>query len=165
VAGRKELRDAVRKVVEEALEKGWVDEKKARRWLEKLEEGLTLREGWPKYKGLARSGSLVVKYETTDPDNIVREVQRLKKMGLVEGVHFTVKVPRGGEKGYVSILRKGLERVAWLSVHGSGRQRELAAAFVEHILQGEGGRRGGAQESRGGREGGQGEGLPKAGEL
>ena len=29
-AGRKELRDAVRKVVEEALEKGWVDEKKAR---------------------------------------------------------------------------------------------------------------------------------------
>ena len=134
-AGRKELRDAVRKVVEEALEKGWVDEKKARRWLEKLEEGLTLREEWPKYKGLARSGSLVVKYETTDPDNIVREVQRLKKMGLVEGVHFTVKVPKGGEKGYVSILRKGLERAAWLSVHGSGRQQELAAAFVEHILQ------------------------------
>jgi hypothetical protein len=121
--------------VEEALEKGWVDEKKARRWLEKLEEGFTLREGWPKYKGLARSGSLVVKYETTDPDNIVREVQRLKKMGLVEGVHFTVKVPKGGEKGYVSILRKGLERVAWLSVHGSGRQHELEAAFVEHILQ------------------------------
>jgi hypothetical protein len=39
-------------------------------------------------------------------------------MGLVEGVHFTVKVPKGGEKGYVSILRKGLERAAWLSVHG-----------------------------------------------
>ena len=41
-AGRKELRDAVRKVVEEALEKGWVDKKKAELWLEKLERGLTL---------------------------------------------------------------------------------------------------------------------------
>ena len=56
-------------------------------------------------------------------------------MGLVEGVHFTVKVPKGGEKGYVSILRKGLERAAWLSVHGEGEQRELAADFVEYILQ------------------------------
>jgi hypothetical protein len=36
-AGREELRDAVRKVVEEALKESWVDEKKARRWLEKLE--------------------------------------------------------------------------------------------------------------------------------
>jgi tRNA A37 N6-isopentenylltransferase MiaA len=41
-AGRKELRDAVRKVVEEALKKGWVDEKKARRWLEKLEKGMAV---------------------------------------------------------------------------------------------------------------------------
>jgi hypothetical protein len=38
-AGRRELRDAVRKVVEEALKKDWVDEKKAERWLEKLERG------------------------------------------------------------------------------------------------------------------------------
>jgi hypothetical protein len=38
-------------------------------------------------------------------------------------------------EGYVSILRKGLERAAWLSVYGSGRQRELAAEFVNYILQ------------------------------
>jgi hypothetical protein len=34
----------------------------------------------------------------------------------------------------VRILRDGLEHVAWLSEHGSGRQRELAAEFVSHIL-------------------------------
>jgi hypothetical protein len=118
------------------LEKGWVDEKKARRWLEKLEEGLTLREEWPKYHvGLARSGSLVVRYHSTNPDNIVRETQRLREVGLVEGVHFSVKMPEGGKNGHVSILRKGLERAAWLSVHGEGEQRELAADFVEYILQ------------------------------
>jgi DNA-binding FrmR family transcriptional regulator len=136
-AGRKELRDAVRKVVEEALKKGWVDEKKARRWLEKLEEGLTLREGWPKYHvGVARSGALVVKYETTDPDNIVREVQRLEKMGLKEGRHFSVKMPEGGEKGYVSILKEGLAYAARLSVRGKDeQQRKLAADFVKYILE------------------------------
>jgi len=48
---------------------------------------------------------------------------------------FTVKMPEEGRDGYVSILRKGLERAAWLSEHGSGMQRELAAAFVELILQ------------------------------
>jgi PaRep2b protein. len=135
-AGRKELRDTVRKVVEEALEKGWVDEKKARRWLEKLEEGLTLREGWPKYHvGVVRSGSLVVRYETTNPDSIQREAQRLREMGLEEGEHFTVKMPEGGGKGYMYIRREGLKHAAWLSVYGFGRQRELAAEFVEYILQ------------------------------
>jgi hypothetical protein len=56
-------------------------------------------------------------------------------MGLEEGRHFTVRMPEGGERGYISILRKGLERAAWLSVYGSGRQRELAAEFVNYILQ------------------------------
>jgi len=44
-AGRKELRDAVRKVVEGALERGGVDEKKAEGWLEKLEGGVAAWEG------------------------------------------------------------------------------------------------------------------------
>jgi hypothetical protein len=35
----------------------------------------------------------------------------------------------------VYVRREGLAYVAWLSVHGSGRQRELAAEFVEYILQ------------------------------
>ncbi len=55
-------------------------------------------------------------------------------MGLEEGRHFSVKTPEGGKRGYVSILRKGLERAAWLSVRGSGRQQGLAAEFVEYIL-------------------------------
>ncbi len=33
------------------------------------------------------------------------------------------------------IRREGLERASWLSEHGSGRQRELAAEFVNYILQ------------------------------
>jgi hypothetical protein len=135
-AGRRELRDAVRKVVEEALEKGWVDEKKARRWLEKLEGGLTLREGWPKYNvRLTNSGALVIRYRSTNPGNIEREAQRFRDMGLVEGVHFSVKMPEEGGRGYVSIRSEGLAYAAWLSVHGSGDQQELAAEFVSYILQ------------------------------
>jgi hypothetical protein len=120
-AGRMELRDALVKIVEMAHSNGWVDEKKAERWLEKLKSGLTLMEGWPKYEmEHARSGALEVRYTSTSPDGIERERQRFRAMGLEEGVHFTVKMPEGGEKGYVNIRRKGLEHAAWLSVHGSG---------------------------------------------
>jgi hypothetical protein len=35
----------------------------------------------------------------------------------------------------MSLLKEGLAYAAWLSVYGSGRQRELAAEFVEYILQ------------------------------
>jgi hypothetical protein len=55
-------------------------------------------------------------------------------MGLEEDKHFTVKMPEGGRKGYVNIRRKGLEHAVWLSVHGSGEQQRLAAAFVNYIL-------------------------------
>jgi hypothetical protein len=87
-----------------------------------------LKEGWPKYHvGLASSGALEVKYQSTDPDSIAREAQRLRDMGLVEGVHFTVKMPEEGRDGYVYIRREGLAYAAWLSVYGSGRPEELAA--------------------------------------
>jgi Fe2+ transport system protein FeoA len=42
----------------------------------------------------------------------VREAQRFREMGLLEGVHFTVKMPKGGGAGYLYILRMGLERAA-----------------------------------------------------
>jgi len=134
-AGREELRKALAKVVETARKS--VGEEKAKRWLKKLEEGRVLMEGWPKYgMRLTRSGALQVTYHSTDPDSIEREAQRLEKMGLKRGVHFTVKTPEGGEAGYVSILKEGLARAARLSVHGKDKdQRELAAAFVELILQ------------------------------
>jgi len=135
-AGRMELRDALVKIVETARSNGWVDEKKAKRWLEKLKSGLTLMEGWPKYEmGHAHSGALEVRYRSINPDSIERERQRFRAMGLEEGVHFTVKMPEGGGKGYVNIRRKGLEHAAWLSVHGSEEQRKLAAEFVNYILQ------------------------------
>jgi hypothetical protein len=133
--GREELRKALAELVREAAARSRVVAGKAERWLEKLEGGLTLREGWPKYHvGLAGSGALEVKYQSTNPKNIQREAQRLRDMGLEEGEHFTVKMPKGGEKGYVSVLKEGLAYAAWLSVHGEGEQQRLAADFVKRIL-------------------------------
>jgi hypothetical protein len=136
-AGRTELRNALVKIVETARSKGWVDEKKAERWLEKLKGGLTLMEGWQKYEmGHARSGAFIVRYRSINSDSIEREKQRLENMGLEEGKHFVTKMPESGKKGYVSIRREGLERAAWLSVYGKDKQqRRLAAKSVELILQ------------------------------
>jgi len=135
-AGREELRDVLADIVREAAKSGWVDAGRAERWLDKLRGGITLREGWPKYNvRLARSGALEVRYTSTSPDNIEREVQRFRDMGLVEGKHFAVKMPKGGEAGYVSILKEGLMYAARLSIRGSEGQRELAAKFVDYILQ------------------------------
>ena len=132
-AGRKELREALVEIVKKAVENGWVEAGKAERRLVKLEKGLTLREGWPKYHvGLARSNALDVRYQSTDSGNIEREAQRLRDMGLEEGRHFTVKMPEGGREGYVSILKEGLARAVWLSVRGKDeQQRRLAADFVK----------------------------------
>jgi hypothetical protein len=135
-AGREELRKALAEIVRAARDNGWVDASKAERWLKKLEEGLTLRGGWPKYYvGLVRGGSLEVRFSSPNPDSIKQEARRFSDMGLKEGVHFTVKMPEEGREGYVLIYRKGLERAAWLSVHGSGEQQRLAAEFINYILQ------------------------------
>ena len=134
-AGREELRRALAEIVRKAVEDGWVDAGKAEGWLEKLEGGLTLKEGWPKYLVRLVEGALVVIYRSTDHDNIEREAKRFREMGLEEGRHFAVKTPEGGGRGYVPILKEGLERAAWLSAHGSGEQQRLAAEFVEYILQ------------------------------
>ncbi len=134
-AGREELRKAVAKIVETARKS--VGEEKAERWLEKLEKGRVLMEGWPKYLvRLKKEGMLEVRFGSTDRNSIEREKQRLENMGLEEGKHFTVKMPEDGKKGYVYIRREGLAYAAWLSVHGEDKQqRELAAEFVKRILQ------------------------------
>jgi hypothetical protein len=134
-AGRKELREALAEIVKTARDNGWVDEKKAERWLDKLERGRMLKEGWPKYLVRLIEGALEVRFGSSNPDSIQRETQRLRDMGLKEGKHFTVKMPEGGRGGYVRILREGLAYAAWLSIHGSGKQQRLAAEFVEYILQ------------------------------
>jgi hypothetical protein len=95
-----------------------------------------MKEGWPRYNvQLARSGALVIRYRSTSRKNIEREAQRFRDMGLVEGRHFSVEMPEEGRDGYVHIRREGLAYAARLSEYGSGRQRELAADFVEYILQ------------------------------
>ncbi len=135
-AGRKELRDALAEIIRKAVENGWVEAGKAERWLEKLERGRVLMEGWPKYGvRLTDSGALEIRFGSTDPDSVAREAQRFGDMGLEEGKHFTVKMPEGGKAGYVNILKEGLSYAAWLSVYGSGEQQRLAAEFVEYILQ------------------------------
>jgi hypothetical protein len=131
-AGREELRKALAEIVKTAFARGCVDAGRAELWLKKLGGGGVLKR--PKYYIRLIEGALVVNYSSINPSNIEREAQRLRDMGLVEGVHFTVKMPRGGGKGYVSILRKGFERAVWLSRYGSGEQQKLAAEFVDHIL-------------------------------
>jgi hypothetical protein len=135
-AGRGELRKALAEVVRETAARGWVDRGRAERWLKKLERGRALRKGWPKYLiRLSRRGTLAVTFGSTNPHSIWREAQRLREMGLGEGVHFSVKMPEEGRDGYVYIRREGLSYAAWLSVRGNGGQQRLAAEFVEYILQ------------------------------
>jgi hypothetical protein len=134
--GDEKLKDALANIVREAIARGWVNAGKAEFWLEKLEKGRVLKESWPKYEvRLVRSGALMVRFSSPNPDSIAREAQRLKEMGLEEGRHYTVKMPEGNKRGYVYILREGLAYAAWLSVHGSGERQRLAAGFVEYILQ------------------------------
>jgi hypothetical protein len=135
-AGREEFRKALAEIVKSAGSNGWVDAGMAERWLDKLERGRVLNEGWPKYEvGLAK-GALMVRFTSTNSGNIEREAQRLKEMGLKEGKHFSVKMPEGGKAGYVLILKEGLAYAARLSVRGKDeQQRRLAAAFVEYIIQ------------------------------
>jgi len=134
-AGRKEVRDALVELIRATVEKGWVNAGKAEQWLEELEKGRVLREGWPKYNVRLNDGALEVRYRSPNSGNLEHQAERLREMGLVEGVHFVVKKPEEGREGYVSILREGLTYAAWLSVHGSDKQRRLAAEFVEYILQ------------------------------
>ena len=134
-AGRGELREALIKIVETARSNGWVDADEAERWLEKLESGRVLREGWPKYYvGLTNNGALVVEYRSTNLDSIKQVEQQLKQMGLEKDVHFTVKIPKDDTPCYVYIRREGLAYAAWLSVRGYDKQQRLADEFVEYIL-------------------------------
>ena len=135
-AGREELRRELAKVFRKVIARGWIDASKAEGWLEELKRGRVLNEGWPQYNvQLTRSGALLVRYGSTSPSNIEQEAQRFRDMGLEEGRHFTVKTPEGDSHGYVRILREGLERAAWLSVHGPGEQRRLAEDFISYILE------------------------------
>jgi hypothetical protein len=137
-AGHEKLRKALAEIVRKAMEDEnmKVNTNTAERWLKKLEKGRVLMEGWPKYNVRLAKGALMVTFTSTNSDSIEREVQRLEKMGLKRGDHFTVKMPDGGKKGYVNILTEGLAYAAWLSENSEDKeQRELAEAFIKLILQ------------------------------
>jgi hypothetical protein len=132
-AGREELRKALIEIVKEAMKRNAVNPNTAERWLEKLEKGRVLMEGWPKYYVRLMKDEVV--HRSTNPKSIEREKQRLESLGLIEGKHFTVEMPKEGRHGYVLIRREGIEYLAWLSVYGTKEQRELAEAYIKLILQ------------------------------
>jgi hypothetical protein len=77
-------------------------------------EGRVLREGWPKYLVRLKEGALMVRFGSTDLNSVEEETRRLREMGLVEGVHFSVKMPEGAATATSQSLKR-----AWLSPPGS----------------------------------------------
>ena len=129
-AGREELRKALAEIVKTARGNGWVDEKKARRWLEKLEKGVATWEG-KKFSIRLVEGALEVRFNPTSRESVEKMAREFKAMGLKEGVHFTVKW--SGGRGRVSLLAEGVRRLAWVSVHGEEGQRQRAAEFLKFL--------------------------------
>jgi hypothetical protein len=129
-AGRKELREALAEIIKTARDNGWVDEKKARRWLEKLEKGMA---AWEEKKFEVRlvEGALVVRFSSTSRESLDEVAREFKAMGLVEGVHFTVRW--GGRRGRVYLLAEGVRRLAWISIHGEEGQRQRAERFLKFL--------------------------------
>jgi hypothetical protein len=123
-----ELREAVARAVKMAVEAGYVPERRARRWLEKLEGG---RAAGRYSVTPTKKGALMIRYMTTNAEGLEREAQRLREMGLVEGFHFVLKPPEGGRPGYVYVRREGLRRTAAMAARGN----PTAAELLEQILQ------------------------------
>jgi hypothetical protein len=72
-SGHEKLRNAIAEIVKRAVENGWVDAGMAEGWLEKLERGRVLREGWPKYEVGLVEGALRVRFSSPNPDSIKQE--------------------------------------------------------------------------------------------
>ncbi len=130
-AGREELRKALAEIVKTARDNGWVDEKKAEGWLEKLEGGVVAWEGKKFMVRLSGSGALGVSFRSTSRESLEEVAREFKAMGLVEGVHFTVRW--SGGRGRVSLLAEGVRRLAWVSIHGEEEQRRRAAEFLKFL--------------------------------
>ncbi len=129
-AGREELRKALAKVVETARGNGSVDERRARRWLEKLERGVAAWEG-KKFMVRFAKGALEVNFGSTSRESVEEMAREFKAMGLEEDVHFTVRWSEG--LGRVSLLAEGVRRLAWVSIHGEEGQRQRAAEFLKFL--------------------------------
>ncbi|MFZ8839295.1 MAG: PaRep2b protein [Pyrobaculum sp.] len=129
-AGREELRKALAEIVKTARDNDWVDEKKAEHWLEKLEKGMA---AWEEKKFMVRlvEGALVVRFSSTSRESLEEATEEFKAMGLVEGVHFTVRW--GGRRGRVYLPAEGVRRLAWVSIHGEEEQKQRAEGFLKFL--------------------------------
>jgi hypothetical protein len=74
---------------------------------------------------------LVVRFSSADRESLEDVVREFKAMGLVEGVHFTVKW--SGGRGSVYLLAEGVRRLAWVSTYGEEEQRRRAAEFLKFL--------------------------------
>ena len=122
--------------MEEAAEKGWVEVDTAKRWAEKLREGVTTAEDKPKFEiRINNKGGLDIMYMTTNAERLAQYAERLKSLGLEEGVHFTTKPPKNGKLGALRITAEGVVKLAELSHHAEDAERRLeAAGWVKHLL-------------------------------
>jgi hypothetical protein len=131
--GDEELRRGLIKAVEEALRRGWVDEQRARRWIEKFERGISTWEGYKFSLKLTESGALEVSFKSTQRENVKRLKHKLETLGLRESEHFTVTWLEGGRLGYLYITREGIKEVTYIARHGPEPQRLRAALLIEHL--------------------------------
>jgi hypothetical protein len=70
--------------------------------VEKPEEGLTLTEDWQRFTVLKydNKGKFVIRFSSTKSGSIAQVKQKLERMGLKEGHHFTVTWPKEDRDGY-----------------------------------------------------------------
>ena len=102
----------------------------AKCWLEKLERGVAAWEG-KKFMVRLVEGALVVRFSSTSRESLEEVAREFKAMGLVEGIHFTVRW--SGGRGRVSLLAEGVRRLVWVSIHGEEGQRPKAAGFFKFL--------------------------------
>jgi len=122
--------------VEEAAEKGWVEVDTAKRWAEKLREGVTTAEDKPKFEiRINNKGGLDIEYKTASAENLDQHAGQLKSLGMEEGVHFTTKTPKNGKLGALRITAEGVVKLAELSHHAEDAEtRQKASEWVNHLL-------------------------------
>jgi hypothetical protein len=131
--GSEELRRELVKAVEQARKRGWIDEGRARRWIEKFERGISTWRGY-KFGVRLSEGALVVVFHSTNPEKIVQLKQALESLGLLEGEHFTVTWPEEGKTGFTYLKREGIVELAYIAIYGTDEARKKeAASLIEHL--------------------------------
>jgi len=130
------FREAIARAVEEAARRGWIKGDTAERWAEKLREGVTTAEDKPKFEiRINNKGGLDIMYMTTNAERLAQYAERLKSLGLEEGVHFTTKPPKNGKLGALRITAEGVVKLAELSHQAKSEEVRLKAAeWIKHLL-------------------------------